>query len=85
MTILAMLASVLGVISAVAMFPQVYKIFSRKSAKDISISSYLFLLVTGVVWVFYGFEIESYPIMISQLVGNLALFLIIIGWIRYGR
>ena len=85
MTILSMLAAVTGAIGAVAMFPQAYKLFKRKSAKDISISSYSFLLITGIIWVLYGFEIESYPIVIPQLIGNIALVFIIIGWILYGR
>ena len=85
MSIISMLASVFGIISAVAMFPQVYRIFKRRSAQDISIVSYLFLLITGVIWVLYALEIQSYPLLIPQIIGNIALVLIIIGCILYGR
>ena len=85
MTILSMLATVSGVIGSVAMFPQVYKIFKRKSAKDISFLSYAFLFITGIIWLFYGLEIQDIPILISQLVGNIALVFILIGWFIYGR
>ena len=54
MTILFILAAVLGVMSSAAMFPQVYKIFKRRSAKDISFFSYAFLFITGIIWLLYG-------------------------------
>ena len=85
MTILSILAAVSGVIGSVAMFPQVYKIFKRKSAKDISFLSYAFLFITGIIWLFYGFEIQDIPILISQMVGNIALAFVLIGWFLYGR
>ena len=84
MTILSTLATVSGSISAFAMFPQAYRIFKRKSAQDISIVSYSFLLVTGIIWVLYGLEIQSYPLVISQSIGNVAGVLIVIGWFLYG-
>ena len=85
MTILSMLSMVTGVVGSVAMFPQAYRLFKRKSAKDISISSYLFLFITGIIWLLYGFEINNYPIIIPQLIGNIPLVSIIIAWILYGR
>lgn len=85
MTILSTLAMISGSIGAFAMFPQVYRIFKRKSAQDISILSYSFLLATGIIWVLYGLEIQSFPLVISQSIGNLAGFLIVVGWLLYGR
>ena len=85
MTILSILAAVLGALSSAAMFPQVYKIFKRKSAKDISFFSYAFLFITGIIWLFYGLEIQDIPILISQLVGSIALVFVLIGWFLYGR
>lgn len=85
MTILYVLAMATGVIGSAAMFPQAYRLFKRRSAKDISISSYSFLLITGIIWLLYGFEINNYPIVIPQLIGNIPLVLIIIAWILYGR
>lgn len=85
MTILSMLAAFLGVMSSAAMFPQVYKIFKRRSAKDISFFSYAFFFITGIIWILYGLEIQDIPILISQLVGSIALVFILIGWFLYGR
>ena len=85
MTILSILATVSGIIGSAAIFPQVYKIFKRKSAKDISFFSYASLLMTGIIWLFYGLEIQDIPILISQLVGSIALVFVLIGWFLYGR
>ena len=85
MVILSTLATVFGTVAAFAMFPQVYKIFKRKSAKDISILTYSFLLAAGIIWVLYGLEIQSYPIVIAQSIGNLNLVGIVVGWFLYGR
>jgi len=85
MTILSVLAMISGVAGTFAFIPQVYRIFKRKSARDISIASYLFLLITSIIWVLYGLEIQSYPIVITQSIGNLNLVGIVVGWFLYGR
>ena len=85
MTILSTLAMVSGIASTFAFIPQVYKIFKRKSAKDISIASYLFMIITGIIWVLYGLEIQSLPIVIPNLIGNVIIVFIAVGWFLYGR
>ena len=67
------------------MLPQVYRIFKRKSAKDISIITYSFLFIAGIIWVLYGFNIESFPLIITNLIGSLSILGVIVGWFLYGR
>ncbi len=83
--LLEMLATAVGIISSFAMLPQVYRIFKRKSAKDISITSFSFLFAAGIIWVLYGIDIESFPIVVSNLAGSIIIAGIIIGWFLYGR
>ena len=83
--LLETLATIVGVASSFALLPQVYRIFKRKSAKDISIWTYLYMLVAGVIWILYGFNIQSFPIWASNLVGSLAILGVIVGWFLYGR
>ena len=85
MTLLTILATIFGITSGLANFPQVFKIFGRKSAKDISIITYSTLLVGSIVWVLYGFEIKNFPIIIANALGTLALSLVVAGWLLYGR
>ena len=83
--ILESLATITGVVSSFAMLPQIYRIFKRKSAKDISIWTYAYMFITGIIWVLYGLNIRSNPIWVTNLIGSLALVGIIIGWFLYGK
>jgi MtN3 and saliva related transmembrane protein len=83
--ILESLATFVGIVSSFAMIPQVYRIFKRKSAKDISISTYSFMFVAGLIWVLYGLNIQSFPIVVTNLIGSLTMLGIVAGWVLYGR
>jgi MtN3 and saliva related transmembrane protein len=83
--ILELLATITGVVSSFAMLPQIYRIFKRKSAKDISIWTYVYMFVTGVIWVLYGINIHNFPIWVSNMIGSLAMMGVIVGWFFYGR
>lgn len=83
--VLESLATITGVISSFAMLPQIYRIFRRKSAKDISIWTYLYMFVAGIIWILYGLNIQSYPIWVTNLMGSLTMIDIIVGWFLYGR
>ena len=85
MTILSVLATIFGTIGGLANLPQVYRIFKRKSAKDISIFTYSFLLIGGIIWVLYGLNIQSFPLVISNLIGSLSMLGVVVGWVLYGR
>ena len=83
--VLETLATITGVFSSFAMLPQIYRIFKRKSAKDISIWTYLYMLVAGVIWILYGLNIQSFPLWVSNLIGSLTMIGVILGWFLYGR
>jgi MtN3 and saliva related transmembrane protein len=83
--ILETLAAITGIFSSFAMLPQIYRIFKRKSAKDISIWTYLYMLGAGVIWLLYGLNIQNFPILVSNLISSLAMIGIIVGWFLYGR
>ena len=83
--ILESLATITGVVSSFAMLPQIYRIFKRKSAKDISIWTYAYMFVAGVIWVLYGVNIQSFPIWVSNLIGSFTMMGVITGWFLYGR
>jgi len=83
MTTLSVLAAAFGTLMAIANYFQAYKIFKRKSAKDISIITYLILFIGAVIWVLYGIEISSFPLWISNSIGALGVILILVGWAMY--
>jgi MtN3 and saliva related transmembrane protein len=85
MSLISILATIFGTLSSFALIPQIHKIFKRKSAKDISHSTYAFLSLASLIWVIYGFEIQSYPIIIANFFGLASMLIILLGWFLYGR
>ena len=85
MTVLSVLATIFGTIGGLANIPQVYRIFKRKSAKDISIITYAMVLAAVIIWVLYGIEIKDFPIIISNIFATISAALVILGWFLYGR
>ncbi|MEI7719181.1 MAG: SemiSWEET family transporter, partial [archaeon] len=77
------LASISGVMMASAGFPQAFKIFKTKRAKDVSLSSRLMLLIGGLIWLIYGFLLPSFAIIISNIFGTVAEIAVIAGYIKY--
>jgi MtN3 and saliva related transmembrane protein len=82
-TLFEILATVSGVAMAGAGFPQAFKIFRTKSARDVSLLSRLMLLLGGFIWLIYGFLISSFAIIASNVVGTVAELLVIIGYIKF--
>lgn len=85
MTILAILAAIFGILIGIANFPQVIKIFRRKSAKDISISSVLIFFTGSIIWTLYGIELRNFPVIITNSLAFISLLFMLIGWFLYGR
>jgi MtN3 and saliva related transmembrane protein len=85
MTLLATLAIIFGVINGFANFPQIYKIFKTKSAKDLSITTYLILTAGSIVWVLYGIEIMNIPILIMNGLALFEFIILLIGCYLYGK
>ena len=84
MTTLSILATIFGVINGFANFPQIYKIFKRKSAKDIAVSTYVILSLGSIVWILYGLEIMSTPVLVMNGLALFEFILILIGCYLYG-
>lgn len=85
MVFLTVLATVFGILMSIANFPQAYKIFTTKSAKDISPVTYAIFASGSVVWLMYGIEIMNYPIIWSYGPGTVSATLVLVGWFMYGR
>ncbi len=85
MTILATLALVFGAVAGIANLPQAWKIFKRKSAKDISIITYGLLITGAIIWIAYGWEIQNIPVLVTNSIGGFNIGLVILGWFLYGR
>ena len=83
MTLLEVMGFVAATLTTAAFVPQVFKTFKERSAKDISLSMYLVLLLGIVLWVFYGLYIASMPIVIANMVTGVLVALMIWMKIRF--
>ena len=76
--ILEILATITGIMMSLAYYPQVYKIWKRKSAKDVSVLAFAMLAVGTTVWLLWGLSTGSIPIITGFAAGavgsNLVLF-----------
>jgi len=84
-TILAVLATVIGSISALAYLPQAYKMYKRKSSSDISMTSYGIWTVSTVIWLLYAISISNYPLMTTSTIGLFGITSIIIMYFKYNK
>ncbi len=85
MSILSVLATISGGGMALAALPQIYKIFKRKSAKDISAISYSLFTIGGTIWLLYGIELNNRAVIISNSLSAITAILVLVGWFLYGR
>ncbi len=78
---------IIGVLAAlcttIAYAPQAYKIFKEKSAKEVSLSMYLILLVGLILWLTYGFLIDSFAIKLANTITMVLALSIIYFKLRY--
>ncbi len=84
-TSLSILATVAGISMSMSALFQSYKIFKRKSARDISIVTFLVLTIGNIIWILYGIEMNNFPILITNSIGFFGAASIVYGWFLYGK
>lgn len=72
------LGMVAGTLTTIAFVPQVVKTWRSKSTHDISYGMFILFSVGLLLWLAYGIAINSWPIMLSNIV-TLVLALVILG------
>lgn len=83
MTILGVLSTTFGLVGTFAYFPQLIKLYRRRSSSDVSITSYILWTMTGSVWLLYGFEIGSFPVVATNLLGTLCCLAVTVLAIKF--
>lgn len=73
-----------GALTTISLLPQVVKIWNSKSAKDISFGMYSILCTGLLLWIFYGFFIDSLPVVITNIFSFILACIILALKTRYG-
>lgn len=67
-----------GTLTTIAFVPQVVKTWRLKSGNDISTRMYIIFTVGVLLWLLYGIELKSIPIITSNI-ATLVLVLCVLG------
>jgi MtN3 and saliva related transmembrane protein len=71
---IAIIGYMAGVCSALAQFPQAYKVFKTKDTRSISLGMYLIMTIGVVLWLVYGLLISDMPMILANGVGLIPSF-----------
>lgn len=83
MNLLAILATITGVLVGLANFPQAMLIFKNKSARNVSIITYSIIEVSTIIWFLYGLQLKNLPFIISNILSLTMTSLVILGYLLY--
>lgn len=64
-------------LTAITFIPQVYKSWQSKSVGDLSILMVLIVVLSTIVWLVYGFAVDSGPVIVANFI-VLALTLVLL-------
>jgi MtN3 and saliva related transmembrane protein len=78
MNLVSMIGTAAAVCTTAAFIPQVLQIWRTRSARDVSLPMYLIFTTGLVCWLWYGWLLSAWPIIIANIV-TLALALAVIG------
>ncbi len=73
-----------GALTTLSYIPQVIKTCKSKSTKDISAGMYVTLALGLLMWTFYGFSIDSMPVIVANAVSLTLVFVVLIFKIKFG-
>ena len=66
-----------GILTTIAFVPQLIKIWSSKSAKDVSIITFTLFIIGVSLWCAYGWLIDSKPVIIANFITFILALLIL--------
>jgi len=73
-----------GTLTTFAYLPQVIKVWKSKSTHDISLAMFVTLSLGLLMWVIYGFYIDSIPVIIANVISLILSFTLLVFKIRQG-
>ncbi len=74
---------IIGTMGQVMHYIQAWKIFTTKSASDISLIAYIISFFLLLNWMIYGISISSKPLIYAEITGLVGAIIVIIGVIIY--
>lgn len=85
MTWQVLLGFVGGLFITVGIIPQVWRLFTLKSAREISLSFTLFFLLGGACWLVYGVSLSLLPVILWNAISSALMCAMLYAKVKYGR
>ncbi len=57
-----------GSLTTISFVPQVVRIWQRKHAEDISTSMFIIFIIGVALWLWYGFRLGAWPVIIANTI-----------------
>lgn len=78
MDLIEALGMIAAVLTTASFLPQVYKTWKTKDTKSLSLTMYICFFIGIVLWLIYGFLIDSLPMILANGITTITTFLLII-------
>ncbi|MFC2070912.1 SemiSWEET family sugar transporter [Chloroflexota bacterium] len=76
---------VAGALTTLGFIPQIIRVYKLKSAREISITFNVTLLVGITLWLVYGILHGLAPLIIWNTIGMILISTLLVGKLKYGR
>ncbi|HJZ19157.1 MAG TPA: SemiSWEET transporter [Candidatus Nanoarchaeia archaeon] len=72
-----------GALTTVSYIPQAIKVWKSKSTKDLSLITFLLLILGLSLWLTYGILLKDLPLIIANAVAISLIFVILLHKLKY--
>lgn len=80
---LELITTAAGTVMSFAWFLQAYKIVKRKSSADVSLSFLLVFFFGAIVWIAYGLQINSFPVIFANAIAIVGILTVLVAFFKY--
>ena len=77
------IAFIAGIVQPVITLPQIIAIYSHKSAKDVSLTTWIGYLFFGIIFLLYGLYFNLRPIWAGQIIWVAMQLVTVVGILLY--
>ena len=78
------LTFIVGVIGPFTVLPQIYSIFSTKSAAGVSLTTWALIFIVTFPWILYGVAHKEKNIIVSFILWEVVNLAVVVGVLLYG-
>lgn len=73
------------ILITISQIPQLVMILINKNSRNISLPTYYVLLIAQVVWILYGVFKNDIPILLTNILGSIITFAIIVATLFFSE